>query len=62
MFDVFGFILIIFNIVLFAGFFLNGIIWIAKHEGGVSCFFVPPILLVISLVSCLVSIWVHSKI
>ncbi len=61
MFDCLSFVLILFNILLLFWFIIYAKIWLINHEGKLSCHFVPPILLLISLASCLVSIYVYNN-
>ncbi len=59
MFDAVGFVLTLFNILLLGWFITASIVWISEHEGGISCYIIPPVFLFISLCSCLFSVWVH---
>ena len=58
---VLGFILTFYNAVLFIWFIACSIVWIAEHDGEISCYFVPSILLIISFASCLVSLVVYNN-
>ncbi len=61
MFDVFGFILTFFNAILFYLFMLFSLMWITEHAGKISCYLIPPILLIISFCLCLISIIVYNN-
>ena len=56
-----GIILMVFNVFLLFWIILSSIVWVLEHEGNLSCHFVPPILLVISLASCLISLVVYNN-
>ncbi len=57
----FELILMFYNAMLFIWCMIAAIMWISEHEGKISSYFMPPIFLLISLASCLFSLWVYNN-
>ncbi len=56
-----SYILMFFNVIFFYWVVLCCVVWVSEHEGELSCYFVPPIFLLVSFISCLVSLVVYNN-